>query len=74
MKWTIGICLPVLIGLIAFFYSGNQDALKTVSTDLKEVKALIVSNQVDAAVIKSRLDAHQMQIQEINDKIDRRHK
>lgn len=71
MKWVIGICLPILIGLVVFFYNGNQRALFAVSTDLKEVKALIVSSQVDSAVIKSRLDSHEQQIQEINDTLHR---
>lgn len=73
MKWVVGIGLPILFGAAVMFYQGNQEALRGVSNDLKEVKALIVSNQVDAAVIKSRLDAHEQQIQEINDQLDRRH-
>jgi hypothetical protein len=73
MKWVVGIGIPLLFGAAVIFYQGNQDALKGVSSDLKEVKNLIVANQVDAAVIKSRLDAHEQQIQELNDKVDRRH-
>jgi hypothetical protein len=72
LKWVTGIGLPVIVVMVAGFYSMSQDFLKMLSNDMKEVKAMLVTTQVDRAVFSNRLTSVELDVKEIRERLEKR--
>lgn len=69
LKWVAGFALPICMAAIGTFYTLTYESLKTIATDTKELKDMMVSGQVAAATqaseFNSRLTSVEHDIEEI---------
>lgn len=62
LKWVIGIGVPVIVVMLGAFYS-----------DIKDIKTLLVNNQISTAVITSKIDSFDTRIKDVEKKVEQLH-
>jgi hypothetical protein len=81
LKWFVGVCMPVIILMMSFFWNMASDNSKVaaerskeISSDVKEIKAIVQTQLIDNARVNSRIDNIEKDVKELTVREEKEHR